>query len=334
MYDIITIGSATRDIFARAGSADIHPSPHSISGKETCLPLGAKIDIAELTVDTGGGATNTAVSFSHFGMRTAPICRVGYDLAGEEIKKILRDEGVDTRLISAAPKIPTASSIILISPDGDRTILVYRGASGAMNASSIPWNKLRTRWLYISSLGGNVTLLARLLEIATRHGIKVGWNPGGKEISMGIQKLSPFIRQVDVLIMNEEEAIMLVTPLRPSRNGVTTMKAFNSLRHLPRRALAITQGARGALTADAAQILQAPAIKKKVINTTGAGDAFSAGFITGLWKWNDLSLALRLGILNSGMCVTKMGAKNGLLPRLPSKKRLLKLAVQQIQGSI
>lgn len=346
MYDVISIGSATRDIFARAKGADIHHSGHSISGKEACLPLGAKIDIDEFMTDTGGGAANTSVSFSHFGMKAAPVCRVGKDSAGEEIKKSLKNANVDILLVGTDQKTPTAHSIILLVPGGERTILVYRGAS-AIDAAAIPWNQLRSRWLYISSLGGNLALLSRILKTAEERKMQVAWNPGGKEISFGIQKLSPFIRQTDVLIMNEEEARTLLSSRVPTetsgRGDLASMTrllpppgrgrndnfdtSLSHLRPLPRRALAITQGARGATAADAQKILHAPAFGKNVVNTTGAGDAFSAGFIAGLWKWDDLSLALRLGILNSGMCVTKMGAKNGLLPRLPSKERLLQIPV-------
>ncbi len=343
MHDIITIGSATRDIFTVAKGADIHRSPHSVSGKEACLPLGAKIDIDKLILETGGGATNTAVSFARLGMRVAALCRVGNDYAGEEIKRVLRREGVDTRLASVDPKTQTTHSIILLTPTGDRTILVYRGASSTMRPSSIPWNKLKSPWIYISSLGGNLNLLSRILKTASAQHIQVAWNPGGKEISVGIKKLLPLIRRVDVLIMNEEEAMTLLSqkPLSfsPFSKGRESSSSpfgkgglrgiLKTLRLLPRRALAITQSERGALVADANQTLHAPALKVKTINTTGAGDAFSAGFITGLWKWNNLSLALRLGILNSGMCVTKMGAKRGLLPRLPSKARLSQIPVME-----
>jgi ribokinase len=316
MFDVISIGSGTRDVFARAREFDVHASSHAVSGFEGCLPLGAKVEVQELDFDTGGGATNTAFSFAKLGLKSAAVCRVGNDIAGKEIIRVLRKAHVDTRFITVDRKERTAYSIILLVKRGERTILVYRGASAHLNEASIPWNKLFSRWLYISSLGGNLTLFKRLLLIAKKRNIKVAWNPGGEELKQGLKKLGPYCKEVDVLIMNEEEAEKLA---HDDLGG-----ALNALRPRPGKALAITQGRRGAIVSDGKSAVYAPAYGKKVVNTTGAGDAFSSGFLAGLIHFKYLSLALRLGIMNSGLCVTPTGAKAGLLEKLPSKKFLIK----------
>jgi sugar/nucleoside kinase (ribokinase family) len=327
-YDIITIGSATRDVFAKSKGFDIHQAKHVITGREQCVPLGSKVEIQELVFDTGGGATNTAVSFANLGMKTAVICRVGKDAAGEEVIKAMKEAGVDTRFVSFDQKEQTAYSIILLTPQGERTILVARGASQNLNSSSIPWSDLKSQWLYLSSLGGNFNLLQRLLKVAEKRKIKVAWNPGGQEIKMGFKKLEPLIKKVEVLMMNEEETFILFRSSSLSYPNLN--KYLHLLRFLPKQAIAITQGPKGALAADKKEVLFAPALDFKPVNTTGAGDAFSAGFIAGLWKWNNLSLALRLGILNSNNVVRKMGAKNGLLKRMPSERTLKKIKVKNL----
>ncbi|MDP3244476.1 MAG: carbohydrate kinase family protein [bacterium] len=344
MYDIITIGSATRDLFAKTGAFDVRKNIHLAGGLEGCLPLGAKIDIKDLIFDTGGGATNTGVAFSFLGMKTATVCRLGHDFAGKEIVRILKEAGVETKFITYDKKIRTAYSIVLLTEMGERTILVFRGASRTFGHSSIPWKNLKSRWLYISSLGGNLKLLSQILNIAQKRNIKVGWNPGGLEIKMGLKKLKPLIKKVDVLIMNEEEVLTLLSqkslsdsPFAKGREPLSSpfekgglRGILKTLRLLPRRALAVTMGGKGAMAADKNNLLTARAVGKKILNTTGAGDAFSAGFIAGLWRWNDPSLALRLGILNSGHVVAKMGAKAGLLKRLPSKAKLGQLPIHSL----
>lgn len=317
MFDIITIGSATRDFFIKTAAFDVHKSHHVIGGQEACLPLGAKIDVADLIFDTGGGATNTAASFANFGLKTAAVCRVGQDFAGEEILRNLKKYKINTRFVSLDSKHRTAYSIILMAESGQRTILVYRGASGHFTIADIPWPRLKSQWIYLSSLGGDLKLLTEILDTVARKKIKIAWNPGGLEIKAGFKKLEPLIKKVDVLIMNEEEAKTLV-----DKNFI------KALRDLPRRALAITQGDKGAIAADKKEMLFAPAYGGKAMEATGAGDAFSAGFVTGLLKWDNLSLALRLGALNSGMCVQKTGAKAGLLPKLPSKTELKRLSIK------
>lgn len=324
MYDIITIGSATRDIFAKTAAFDVRKNAHLAGGLEGCLPLGAKIDIKDMIFDTGGGATNTGVAFSCLGLKTAAVCRLGRDFGGQEIVRVLKQAGVETKFITYDPKIRTAYSIILLTKMGERTILVFRGASRTFGHTSIPWKNLKSRWLYVSSLGGNLKLLKQILDMAQKNNIKVGWNPGGLEIKMGFAKLKPLIEKVEVLIMNEEEIATLM-------DFDSLKNSLKILRYLPRLALVVTQGKNGAIAATKQKIISAPSFGKKVVNTTGAGDAFSSGFIAGLWKWNDLSLALRLGILNSGRVVAKMGAKNGLLTKMPGRAELERLKITKLR---
>ena len=179
MYDIITIGSATRDFFIQTAAFDVHKSHHVVGGQEACLPLGAKIDVADLIFDTGGGATNTAASFANFGFKTAAVCRVGQDFAGEEILRNLKKYKIDTRFVSLDSKHRTAYSIILVTEGGQRTILVYRGASAHFATADVPWSRLQSQWIYLSSLGGDLKLLTKILNTAAQKKIKVAWNPGG-----------------------------------------------------------------------------------------------------------------------------------------------------------
>ena len=141
MYDIITIGSATRDVFLISHALPPHKTKDALTHIEACLPFGAKINVDSIHFDTGGGATNNAVTFTRLGkLKTATLCRIGNDSAGNDIKQILKHSKVDTSLIQTARKDLTAYSAIL-SPGGEigeRTILVYRGASRTKEHAKIP----------------------------------------------------------------------------------------------------------------------------------------------------------------------------------------------------
>lgn len=328
-YDIFTIGSATLDIFLQSKVFEVHPSPKSLTGLEQCFPFGAKIELQNLFFDTGGGATNTAFSFANFGMKTAPLCRIALDFAGQEVLKALKQKKIESKFIAFDQKEKTALSIILLAKTGERTILVYRGASKNFSEKDIPWDKLHSHWIYLSSLGGNLKLFRKILDVCEKRKIQLAWNPGGQEIKHGYQEFAKDLAKVSVLIMNREEALTFFQAKETSQKQL--LKLLKILSQKTKKATAITLGKQGALAANQKEILFSPALGKKVVNTTGAGDAFSAGFIAGLWFWNNLDLALRLGILNSGLCVTQMGAKKGLLSSLPAKKELEKLPLKLIK---
>ena len=85
MFDVITIGTATRDAFLRSREFKIISTPEYQSGEGICLPAGAKIDLDDIVFATGGGASNAAVTFSRQGFHTAAVCKIGNDVSGREV---------------------------------------------------------------------------------------------------------------------------------------------------------------------------------------------------------------------------------------------------------
>jgi ribokinase len=324
MFDIITIGSATRDVFLQSEKIKIKKSKTSPSGLDECLPLGAKIELSDITFDTGGGATNAAVTFANLGLRPATICRIGQDLGAIEVEKSLKSHRVSTKFIQRDKKFGTAYSLILLTKTGQRSILVYRGASQRISAKDIPWNNIKTKWLYISSLAGQMTLINRIWKFAKKNKIKIAWNPGGKELDKGLAKLAPYIKQTAFFTVNTEEAAKL-TKQKP-KNIKTAAKKLKKIT----TCLALTDGPKGAYAWQNTKGIWAPSLKVKRVNTTGAGDAFGSGFVSGMMLKNNLGDAVKMGTLNANMVITEMGAKNGLLKKKPSQKELDRVKIKPI----
>lgn len=315
MYDIITIGSATQDVFLTSADYQLIPSKKFTTGVGECFAFGSKIEVKNIFLDTGGGATNTAVTFAHLGLKTAVITRIGKDAPGREITSVLKKERVDTSLIIEKAKEHTAYATILLTKAGERTVLVHRGASAHFFAKEVPWTKLRTRWFYIGSVGGNIPFLKAIFLFAKKHRITIAWNPGNMELRHGLGALQPFIDAARVFLLNREEANQLF--------GETHRRDQKNI-------LAITHGANGAFVYADGQEWYAPSTGHKPVNTTGAGDAFGSAFVSGIMKGLTAADALRLAILNSGLVVTKMGAKNGLLEKMPSLSALRKLRLKKL----
>lgn len=317
MYDVITIGSATTDVFVRAPMLDLHTRP-ATGETEVCFIMGTKIDIDELDIMTGGGATNTAATFASLGFKVATIASVGDDESGLMMKGKLHDLGISTRFLQTNKKVNTGYSIIILAGSGERTVLVHRGASKTIKHDRIAWDNLRTRWFYMSSLGGDLKLARRILDHAEKTGARIAWNPGNGELKNGMRAMRSSIRKADILLVNKEEARMLTGSKSNDIDDV-----FDSFTVQPKTALIITDGRKGSWARHADGIMHcAIPDKRKPKNTTGAGDAFGSGLVAGLLKKENLGYALAVGTWNATGVVMETGAKKGILSRFPGRSKL------------
>ena len=200
MLDIITVGSATLDVF-------LHSSGFKIGkrGREKLVLEGGKVEVEEVFFQSGGGATNTAVGFSRLGLKTAAVARFGDDLLGQWVAKELGAEKFDQRFLLQIKGDKTDYSTILVGDNGERVILVARGQS-RLEKKNFPFSKLpSSRWVYLSSLEGNISLLEKIIFWAKERGSKIALNPGSRELKEK-KRLKALLPLLAVLIVNEEEA--------------------------------------------------------------------------------------------------------------------------------
>jgi sugar/nucleoside kinase (ribokinase family) len=169
---IITFGGATQDVFLTGKALHARRDVRTRDYVEQ-FPLGAKIAVDNVYFDTGGGATNAAVTFTRQGLQAEYIGKIGHDPAGAEVMRVLKKEGVATERVVYHPRLSTGYSTILLAANGERTILTYRGAGHELTAKDIPIRNLEADWFYITSLAGNLDLLRRLLKHANTRGIQV-----------------------------------------------------------------------------------------------------------------------------------------------------------------
>lgn len=323
-FDVLTIGAATRDIFVKSSHFENIPSDSAPDGFNACLPLGAKIPIDDLLFETGGGGTNAAVTFARYGFKTTCITRVGQDPDGQTLVEQLKRERIDTRAVQRDPHERTATSIILLAGTGSRAILVARGAAQHIQAHDIPWDKLPARWIYLTSVGGNLPLLKSVFREAKKRRMQLAWNPGNAELDLEFKPLLPFLMQTDLLILNREEAATLANTSPHHLERILT-----KLGPLPRMALVITDGKRGAHVHARGTTWVALPPKGRIVNTTGAGDAFGSAFCASLMKDDDITHALQIGTLNAHGVVSHMGAKAGILQQFPSARERSRIKVRE-----
>lgn len=306
-YDVICFGSAILDVSLKSPDFRIVKSKNAFAQQLLTIPYGIKSEVNDLIITSGGGGTNTAVGLARLGLQTAVVARCGWDFTGKMIRQELKKEKVTDEFLNQIEGEKTDYSTILIGPDGNRTILVYRGGT-RLETSLLDFKKLNSFWFYIASLEGNLDLLEELIEFADKNQIKVALNPGKKEIEQK-EKLLKICQRVMVLIVNEEEAAQLIN-LSLVKQKIN--KELNEL--LPKTIVVITQGEKDvALFQPGQGKLIMDGFKIKMVDQTGAGDGFGSGFIGGLAKGFSIEKALKLGVANGASVVTKIGAKEGLI---------------------
>lgn len=325
-YDIIVIGSALRDIFIL--NKDMRCKTNGVCHPFNPEVLGDKINVKRMYFDVGGGGTNSAATLANMRLRVGLLTRIGHDLAGQEVLKIMKKFGVDMSFAEVDKKEETGYSVIFIDQHGDRTALTFRGASDFRKIKKINPNKLAAKWFFITTLNGNAKLLQQIFWLARQKKIKIAWNPGNTELALEQKKLQALIRQADVIFLNQDEAGKL--------SGLKSKKVevvFEKLITLSPKALwCVTGGKKGAWVLERSQIFWADILPQKVINATGAGDAFGSGFVAGLNLYHgDIKKSLSLAMLNANNVVTEMGAKHGILKKPPSEKMLRQITIKKLK---
>lgn len=322
MYDVITIGSATRDVFLISKEFRVIKSDLFPTGAAECVSLGSKIEVDKLVLTTGGGGTNAAATFGNLGFNTAVVTRVGDDPSGRDVLEDLKSSGVKTTLVQTVKGGDTGYSSLLTTVNGERSVLVHRGVAGTFDAKSIPWTKMKTKWIYMTSLGGNTALALKVVRHAKKIGARVAYNPGSKELQKGLSGLDPILKELTVLNINSEEAAML------AKTKTRDIKKLCKKIALPGVTLVITDGPNGAYAHLDGTTWFARPHGYKAVSRTGAGDAFGSGTIAGLVKGLGIDDALKVGTINAEAVIREHGAKMGLLKKWPAKTHLSKIKVR------
>jgi len=324
-YDVITIGGIVRDF-------TFYIQEGEISNDNFIFPLDSKILVKQAYFTNGGGANNVAVGLARFGLKVALVGRIGHDFSGQAILKNLRKNKIETKFIQTDKKLHTGVSVIIQQEKRGKILFTHRGANEKLKFETRDL-KFKTKWIYLASLTGEwQKILERVFSMQegdvrisprpVRVGPRIVWNPGTAQLVAGRKKLTKFLKQTSVLILNRHEAAQLVNSKFEIRNPkqIQNLKSQISklllkIYKLGPKIVAITAGNQGAYIYDGQRFYYQSAKNKRPKDTTGAGDAFSSGFLAGLVLFDDIKKALRLGILNSGAVIQKVGAQEGLLDK-------------------
>lgn len=309
MYDVITFGSATQDVFMSSHELQVIKSEKFNTKKGLCMPLGTKIHMDEVVFAVGGVGVNTAVTLARQGLKTAYVGQISNDMAGENIKTELFRQDVSLEFLKQRREWSTAYSVIISLPGADRSILEKLGACHEITWDDIPLDKIKTRWFYVGSLSGHSSkILKPLLDFAGENNIKVAHNPGRTQLSDDLEMLRDHLDKIDILILNQEEAARLT-----GLDFSDEKEIFKKLDEWMKGIVVMTKGPEGVVVSDGQRKYSAGIPKAPMKERTGAGDAFGSAFLAGWIEKKDIAYAIQLGTANATSCLQEVGATNGLL---------------------
>ncbi len=311
MFDVVTFGSACLDVFVFY-TKTVLSNKKNLKG--VFLPLGEKLEGADILLRSGGGGGNVAATFVSQGLKVAFCGKVGDDFAGKFILDELSKFKVNKSFILKTTKKRTNCSVIFTGKEG-KTIIPYRGASGDLSIKEIPLKKLKAKWFYLAPLSGKLKKdFLKIINFAKKENIKIAFSPGKSQMTGS--EIKKALKKVDIFILNQEEASLLT--------GISSLKEksiFKKIDEWTEGICIMTKGRKGVSVSDGKFVYKAPALKIKVIDETGAGDSFGSGFVSEYIKTGKIDLAIQFATANAAANIEELGAKEGILKKGKSWKK-------------
>lgn len=306
-YDVITIGSAVRDVVFYTDEGELIKNPKKDLTKLELLgfELGAKLKSDEVHFTFGGGATNTAINFSGLGLKTGAVLNVGDDMDGQDILNNLKKHKVDTSLVKTDKKNRSGLSYLVVDENSnEHVVFVYYGANNNLNLNPGDLKNVNTDWYYISSISSNKW--SQIIKTALTSTAKIAWNPGVTQLRVGYKKLSSIFPDIEVLLLNKDEAIELVLSKNPKNKTLDIKSLLREIFLWGPGIVAVSDGRKGVWVYDGINIYFNKPHHKNPKDTTGAGDCFGSTFVAGLHKTDyDIKKSIKLAVANSSSLVDR-----------------------------
>jgi ribokinase len=303
MTDVLTIGDSSIDLFMKVSEASVIPEGEE--HPKICFFHGSKIPVEHFETSIAGNSINVAVGCTSLGLKTSVYTEIGDDGSAERIVEELDKIGVDTTYCIKNADVDTNLHSILVY-GGERTIFSYHGPK---NYSLKDWEK--PKWIYYTSMGeGFEKFQAELVKyIEQNDDVGVAFNPGTMQMKADVERLGDIMKVSDIIFVNREEAERLT---KTERLDIENL--HKELQKLGPKLTVITEGEKGATAYDGNVLEKVDPIsdERPVLDKTGAGDAFSSGFLSAIIYGKSLQEALKWGAINAGSVIKEIGAIKGL----------------------
>ncbi len=310
-YSVITVGESTIDAFMTLAHANSDAHLDS-ENNGLCFRFGEKIDVERYTFTIGGNATNVAVGVSRLGLKSTLCTEIGDDEFSLKIRNVLATEHIERVLVHQV-KGPSNFSVV-INFKGDRTLFV----EDVKREHDFQFNDVTADLVYLTSLADEWKKpYETALEFAEKNNSKIAFNPGSRQLRDGKDIVHAVLKKTDMLFLNKEEAEILLGDNETTEHDEAYMKELlMKILELGCRTVVITDGKRGSYAMDNENEFHKQHIQEgKIVERTGAGDAYTSGFLAATLHGLNLEQAMVWGSWNATSVVGKIGAQAGLLSK-------------------
>ncbi|MBI3984356.1 MAG: carbohydrate kinase family protein [Candidatus Levybacteria bacterium] len=313
MLDLLCIGDAVLDIFLKIPEDDPHFDLNQDKSK-LLIDYGYKIHVENYLKDIGGNACNTAVGVSRLGKKVGLCAEIGGDEFSSFILTRLAKENINTAFVRQDKDKSTSFSVCL-SFKGERTLLVEH----VERQHLFEFDNSSARFVYLSSLGKQWhNAYEKTLDFVKKTGSKLFFNPGTLQLDEKSRLVMEIIEMSDYLFVNKQEALKILfgTDKHLGNDQTDIKKLLFGLKSLGAKNVIITDSSNGSFAFDQNNIAHfLDILKVDVVEKTGAGDGYNAGFITAILNGKSLTEAMLWGTVNSASVIQKIGAQQGLLTK-------------------
>jgi sugar/nucleoside kinase (ribokinase family) len=272
---------------------------------------GRLVLVEEMGLYTGGCATNAATALARLGLPVELMGKIGQDALGDFVLRAMEARRIGTRGVKRDPEAGTSATMVIVDPAGERRFIHYMGANARYTLADVDWGMLAgasilhvAGSLVLPGIDGEPT--AELLRQARQMDVVTFLDTVWDDTGRWMQLLEPCLPEIDYFI-----------PSLPEAQAITGLEEPHQVaRALLDRGVGtvgLKMGAEGCLVLTGeGEELRLPAFEVEVIDATGAGDAFAAGFIAGVWQGWPLEKTARFANAVGALCVTGMGANGGV----------------------
>lgn len=314
-FDLLSVGDATVDIFLNL--AEINHKCHlDRNSNELCIKYGEKILVEDSKFMLGGNACNVAVGVSRLNVGSGFVSELGDDEFSRIIINGLKKENVDISLVGETKDLETNFAIILTF-EKDK-VLFARHIPRKHNFSL---DKVAAKWVYLTSMGKEwKEAYQRVLDYTQKTGAKLAFNPGTVQINEGLESFKNVIEKSDILFLNKEEAEEVLRikdeGLSINKHNGEINKLLQSLKAMGPKIMVITDNNNGSYALDEnGKIYHIGIFPGEAVQKTGAGDAYTSGFLSAIISGGSIRQAMKWGAVNSSAVIQKVGAQTGLLTK-------------------
>lgn len=302
MYDLISIGTVSMDLYFKGDSL-------SIKNNHFQLACGGKYFVDFFHEGLGGGATNVAIAVNKAGLKVGLLAKIGENTFKNLLLEKLKLADISVKLCDFEENYNNISTILL-DKEGEKTVINYRTPhQHFVENEHVFKQKLKSKAVYIANLPG-VSLEERtnIFRIARKNKCMTFLNLGVNDCRRPLLQLTRLIDPVDALIVNKYEFADLIKR-SPDLLDLKNKPARLYFRHLTNKVVVITDGKDGSYGYYNDEIYYQKAIKpKKIVDTTGAGDGFTGAFIAEYIKSRNIKTSLKKGAVYSSHKLTHLGA--------------------------